>query len=74
MIKYTTESGAVYWVDTENKCWQRTGQSDEGLTKPNDVWHEYDWFRTGESLVFGCHGTEMRVTTDIVSKEEVWIT
>lgn len=71
MIKYTTESGAVYWVDTENKYWLRTEQSNAGTTIPNDVWLEYDWFHEGKYLVIDFGESYLHITTDIVSKEEV---
>lgn len=77
MLKLTTKSGAVYLLDTEKPRLRRQGPHSPGINYslvPDDEWHALRSFAepvVGKPAVFGLAAGMFRVTTPVVSIEEL---
>lgn len=77
MKKITTESGAIYHYDEENSRVMREGPNSPGIdyeSTPDDEWLAAvgaTGLEPGQSAYFALRGARYRVTTPILSIEEV---
>lgn len=74
MKRIETTSGAVYLWDTDNKRVVRViGEYNPGIIIPNGEWVPADYARVvvGASAVFQGRDSHYRVTTPVVSVEDV---
>ena len=70
-----TRSGAVYLYDAEGKRIQRvSGPLHKGIMFPNGQWHplrDRSRIAVGERMYFAMGVNKVRLTTEVVSVEEV---
>lgn len=75
MIKFTTESQAVYWFDTANNLLMReVGKMGPGMGLPNEEWLgvvSHSPIEVGVSAHFTLRGDLFRLTTPVVYIEEI---
>lgn len=77
MLEFTTESGAKYTFDTDNRRLLRHGPNSRGIdyeNVPDDMWHEVidtPVLEVGKSAQFLLGQGKWRITTRVVDIEEV---